>query len=285
MNNISVSLESVTVRRSGHPRPALDAISLSLKLGQFIAVCGPNGAGKSTLARTIAGLYPLASGHIRFGNQPSPRKGGNPVHMVFQPAMAQILGDTVFEELSITLLQQDASRSQLQLTSSVKRLCQSVGLDIHPKTLVRTLSGGQLQRLCIAGAIASGARILVIDEGLSGIDPAATHQIRAQLRRIANDGTTVLLVTHDMEDVLSADRVVVMRDGRIVADETPTSFFYGERADISPPCCTNGFQLPYLVQVATEWNRLSHEDGAIKRVHPLSEREWMEVIQSATNRT
>lgn len=283
LNDIALKLEQVSVKRKGSDRAQMDGVSATIRKGELIALCGPNGAGKSTLARVILGLYPISTGRIFYGEYGELQSTNLscPVRMVFQPAIAQIVGDTVFEELSITLLQRHPSLTRHALDIEVAHLCRRVGLSASADTRVRSLSTGQLHRLCIAEALASEASVIIVDEGLSSLDSTSKKQMMQQFEALAESGTSIIVVTHDMENVLLAHRVLVMQDGQLTADVPPANFFYSDDG-MTSPCVSLGMTPPYVVQTALAWNRLTQtgvrRQGAIK---PLGEIEFVEAIRRA----
>ncbi|EJY56216.1 ABC transporter-like protein [Alicyclobacillus hesperidum URH17-3-68] len=274
---ISIEWERVVVRRVGATHAVLCDISFAIRAGQMVAVVGHNGAGKTTLARVMTGLIPIAAGTVKVFGQPLPTQR-RLVQMGFQPPSAQLLGTTIAEELAIALaarpcetgeVESDARRMQAEMHA----LCRRFGLNMPLTTPVHHLSGGQVARLCIASAIASGAYILVMDETQAELDPAARQAMRQLFRDLAEQGRTILLITHDMEDVLAADRVLVLEAGRLVDDLPVRSFFYSERGGATP-CQQHGFEEPFLVRAARSTNqRLG------LRLSPVTEMEWTEGLQ------
>ncbi|WP_284285906.1 energy-coupling factor ABC transporter ATP-binding protein [Alicyclobacillus fastidiosus] len=248
-------MDDISVIRVGTPRPVLNQISLTFSSHELVAICGHNGAGKTTFARTLLGLCPVAKGTISLNGRPVHRAGQRQIQMVFQPPSAQLIGQTIFEELAITALQSNPALTRSQLEQFVQDCALRVGLLAPIHADVHALSGGELQRLCVAQALASDARVLVLDEALSSLDPATRTSLRHQLRDLTvTHGMTVLMITHDMEDVLSADRVVVLDRGEVRLDAVPRDFFY-DGAGQTSPCSSLGFHPPYLVEAAITANQ------------------------------
>jgi energy-coupling factor transporter ATP-binding protein EcfA2 len=274
-----LQISRVTVRRSGQEQPVLNDIQLTFHVGELVAICGRNGAGKTTLARALMGLCPLAKGEIVMAHRPTDKSLDSVGHtldiqMVFQPPLAQLIGDTIFEELAMTASQRWPDWDLMQLTKVVVETCEQLGLHhLPPSMSVHQLSGGQLQRLCIAQALLSGARVLVFDEGLSALDLDARAHTRRLLQKLADEtGATILMITHDMEDVLIADRVIVMEAGRVLLDDTPTTFFY-DHSGTTSPCRAFGFEAPYVVRAAHAFNRTTG-----KTIKPCGENQFVEAV-------
>ncbi len=256
------------MRRIGQQKSTLQRVNVRVDAGQFVAICGHNGAGKTTFARVLAGLIPLASGDVSVFGEPIRRQPSARVQMVFQPPAAQVLGSTVYEELAMTLAASPASSEAQVRPEAVRSICRDFDLDIPLDTPIHHLSGGQLARLCIAQCIMSGADVLILDEALQELNPAARARISVLLRQLTQSGKTILSITHHMEDVLACDRVLLFHAGTMVGDWTPAEFFYGES-----PCEQWGFEPPYLVRVA----KSIHPVWA-RQVSPLSEEQLVEVL-------
>lgn len=273
MSKPILEIIDVTVFRGQSNTRALDGFHLSVHAGECVAVCGHNGAGKSTLARLLTGLCKPASGDVYLEGHPL-SSSSNGVRMVFQSPAAQLVGDTVYEELAVTLLQVNPTIRKCEIRALAKSLCQRVGLDVPLDTSLQKLSGGQLQRVCIAEALASGASVMVLDEAFASLDADTTGLLRREIRRIATEEhKAILMITHDMEDVLIADKVIVLEQGRLMAHMDTATFFYG-RDGRSGLAAAHGFSLPYLVEVAQEVNRLQ---GTAMR--PCSETALLEALQ------
>ncbi|GEO27638.1 hypothetical protein AAC03nite_34230 [Alicyclobacillus acidoterrestris] len=271
-----IILDNVCVARVGRadrPLPVLNHVSLAFGKREIVALVGHNGAGKTTLARTILGLYPLTEGCITYEGTPIRELSPGKIQMVFQPPSAQLIGQTIFEELALTALQRNSAITRAQLDVFVQHYADMVQLTVPIETSVYELSGGQLQRLCIAQALASGAKVLLFDESFAPLDDEARTALRKQLRTLAErHALTIVLITHDMEDVLIADRVVILDAGEVRLATDPQTFFYGEHGQ-TPRCATWGFRPPYIVDAALAAN---HRFGLSMR--PLSEEELVEEL-------
>ena len=205
---------------------ALDGVSLDIRRGEFVALLGPSGCGKSTALNCIAGLLPLTDGAIRLDDQridhlkPEQRGFG----MVFQN-YALFPHMTVRNNIGFGLRMRGVARADAQ--RRVDEAVALVRLQDHQHKLPGQLSGGQQQRVAIARAIVVEPLLVLMDEPLSNLDAKLRLEMRQEIRRIhAQLGTTTVYVTHDQEEALSlADRVVVMRDGRVQQVGTPAELF------------------------------------------------------------
>src|SRR5690348_10940952 len=193
--------------RTGSGRDALVDVDLTVEPGEFVAVVGPNGAGKSTLVSLLAGAEPTSGSVRRPGRVGLGLPGGTAV--VGQRAEAQVIGSTVGEDLRWGL--------PPGYPIDVAALLGSVGLAGLASASTESLSGGQLQRLAIAAAMARRPALLISDESTSMLDAAGRAEILDLLASFpARSGTAVVHVTHDPAEAARADRVVGLADGRIV---------------------------------------------------------------------
>ena len=196
---------------------AVDHVSLDLAPGQVLAVLGPSGCGKSTLLRAVAGLEPLSSGSISFDGTDL---AGTPTHkrgfaLMFQDG--QLFAHlTVARNVAYALRLRRTPSAQVAVR--VQELLGLVGLSGFGDRLPGTLSGGERQRVALARALAVEPRLILLDEPLSALDATLRERLAGDLREILHAaGTTALLVTHDHEEAFAlADRLAVMRDGRVV---------------------------------------------------------------------
>lgn len=208
----------LVVRRTGFD---LD-LALTAAPGEVVALLGPNGAGKSTALRALAGLVPMAGGHIRVDGDdlrplPPDRRG---IGMVFQDYL-------LFPHLSALENVAFGPRCQGAGRRAARRIAagwlERVGLAEYAPARPRALSGGQAQRVALARALAVDPGLLLLDEPLAALDAHTRLEIRAALRRhLAGFAGAAVLVTHDpLDAMVLADRIVVIEDGRLVQQGTP----------------------------------------------------------------
>ncbi|MEU0669536.1 ABC transporter ATP-binding protein [Streptomyces lavendulocolor] len=213
-------LEDVTVRFGA--RAAVDAVSLEVADHEIVCVLGPSGSGKSTLLRVVAGLQPVDAGRVLLDGAD---QAGVPVHrrgvgLMFQDHQLFPQRD-VAGNVAFGLRVRGASRKEQ--AARVAELLDLVGLPGAGGRAVAALSGGEQQRVALARALAPGPRLLMLDEPLGQLDRGLRERLVVELRQLFGRlGTTVLAVTHDQGEAFAlADRVVVMRDGRIAQSGTP----------------------------------------------------------------
>jgi len=204
---VPVELSGVSFRYPGAPTYALTGVDLVVPAGALVAVVGPNGSGKSTLARVLAGMLEAEGSVTRPGAPGLGRPGGTAV--VFQRPESQVLGVRARDDLVWGL----PSHSHLD----VEGLLALVGLEGLAEEETSTFSGGQLQRLAIAAALARHPRLLISDESTSMLDPLGRRQVVEVLERLARDqGVSVVHVTHRRAEAAAADLVVSVNAGQVV---------------------------------------------------------------------
>ncbi|MFJ6505776.1 ABC transporter ATP-binding protein [Streptomyces sp. NPDC091879] len=215
-----LSLRGATVRFGG--RAVLDAVDLDVAEHEIVCVLGPSGSGKSTLLRTVAGLQPLDAGSVTLDGRdqaavPAHRRG---VGLMFQDHQLFPQRD-VGGNVAFGLRMHGAPKAEQ--AERVAELLDLVGLPGARNRAVASLSGGEQQRVALARALAPRPRLLMLDEPLGQLDRSLRERLVVELRGLFGElGTTVLAVTHDQGEAFAlADRVVVMRDGRIAQSGTP----------------------------------------------------------------
>jgi glutamate transport system ATP-binding protein len=214
----------------------LHDIDLDIHRGEVVVLLGPSGSGKSTLCRCVNRLEAADSGTITIDGSLLPVEGRElarlraDVGMVFQSfnlfAHRTALENVVLGPVKVRGLSKAAA------TEEAVRLLDRVGLAAHRDKLPAQLSGGQQQRVAIARALAMGPKVLLFDEPTSALDPEMVHEVLDVMAGLAQEGATMLVVTHEMGFARkAADRVVFMSDGRIGEEGTPAEFFGETRTD------------------------------------------------------
>lgn len=196
---------------------ALDGVDLTVDEGEILGVLGPNGAGKTTAVECIAGLRTPDEGEVRVLGL-DPRRDRTRLRQVVGVQLQQaMLPDDLEVGEALELY-----RSFYRDRADVDALLADVGLTKKRHQRFKELSGGQAQRLSLALALVGRPRIALLDELTTGLDPRGRRDIWEVVERLREDGTTVVLVSHFMEEVERlCDRVVLVDGGRVVADDTP----------------------------------------------------------------
>jgi energy-coupling factor transport system ATP-binding protein len=195
-------------------RTALDNVSLSLAVGEIVAVVGPNGSGKSTLLNLVKGLLKPEEGWIICAG-PTPRMDA--VGLVFQNPDSQLFAHSVFEECAF--LPRNQHLSTREISGRTLRALARVGLQSQAERVPFSLSYGEKRRLTLASTLSGQSTVLCLDEPTVGLDGDCLGQVAGVLRQYSAEGGAVLLATHDSDFVKAvATRVVTLRAGRIVDD-------------------------------------------------------------------
>jgi thiamine transport system ATP-binding protein len=266
-----LSLQAATVRFGG--RAVLDTVGLDVAEHEIVCVLGPSGSGKSTLLRAVAGLQPLDSGRVLLDGRD---RTAVPVHrrevgLMFQDhqlfPQRDVAGNVAFGlRMHGTAKNERAAR--------VGELLDLVGLPGAGRRAVASLSGGEQQRVALARALAPRPRLLMLDEPLGQLDRSLRERLVVELRELFGRlGTTVLAVTHYQGEAFAlADRVVVMRDGRIAQTGTPLEVW--QRPADAFVARFLGFENVAEATVdgeaaITPWGKVPVPDGAPQGTHTL----------------
>ena len=207
-------------------RPVLRGIDLAVPQGQFVALMGTNGSGKSTLVRAMTGLLPLARGEARLFGTPvdhfreRQRLGFVPQRAGAASGIPASVAEVVASgRLTRRQLLRPASRADRR---AVRDALETVGLADRAGDAVSSLSGGQQQRVLIARALAGEPDLFFLDEPTAGVDLGSQWELAATLSALAERGSTVLLVAHELGPLAPlVERTVVLRDGRVAHDGAP----------------------------------------------------------------
>lgn len=233
MNQIEpiITFKNFTFKYRAQVEPTLYDINLSIYPGEKILIVGPSGSGKSTLAHCINGLVPFSYKGDITGNYEI--KGKNPkdlgifglsklVGTVLQDTDGQFIGLTVAEDIAFVL--ENDKIPQPEMKERVQEVAELMDVDTLLKSAPRELSGGQKQRVSMAGVMIDDVDILLFDEPLANLDPATGKKTISLIDKIHKEKpVTILIIEHRLEDVLykDVDRIIVMSEGRIIADTTP----------------------------------------------------------------
>ena len=212
---------------------ALSGVSLTVHEGEYVAVLGHNGSGKSTLAKLLNMILVPSEGVIRIGGREITSldfteddmfEVRRDVGMVFQNPDNQLVATVVEEDVAFGPENLGVEREEIR--RRVDNALQVVGMEEYAQHAPHRLSGGQKQRVAIAGIIAMMPKCIIFDESTAMLDPLGRSDVMATMELLNREyGITVLNITHYMEEAVRADRVVVINDGKIYMDGTPTEVF------------------------------------------------------------
>lgn len=197
----------------GESIPVFEQANIELKEGEWTAILGCNGCGKSTLVRLMNGLLPLQNGNlsvngINAGNHANKWELCKICGMVFQNPDNQFVSSVLEEDIAFGL--ENAQVPEQEVTSKVKAALELVGLEGYEKRSPSSLSGGQKQRAALAGVLALNPEILIFDEATSMLDPKGRREVLAEMKKLRDCGKTVVMITHDVEEAVLADQVILM---------------------------------------------------------------------------
>ncbi len=219
--SLAVSCERLTFSYPGGGQPALSEVSFELRLGEYVGVVGPNGGGKSTLVRLLNGLLRPDSGRVRVsGRDPAtePFEVRKHLGVLFQNPENGLVAPFVEDDVAFGLENLGVPRGEMR--ERVAQAIRSVGLEGYERREPHTLSGGEKQRVALAGLLAVEPEVLALDEPTSMLDAAGRREVLERLEALRAE-KTVLHVTHHLEELLNADRILVLNGGELVADESP----------------------------------------------------------------
>jgi energy-coupling factor transport system ATP-binding protein len=245
--SFAVSCERVSFSYPASVRPALLGVSLDLRRGEYVGVVGPNGGGKSTLVRLLNGLLKPESGRVLVsGRDPAtePFEVRKHLGVLFQNPENGLVAPFVEDDVAFGLENLGVPREEMR--DRVARAVRAVGLEGYQRREPHTLSGGEKQRVALAGLLAVEPEILVLDEPTSMLDAAGRREVLDYLQDLRSE-KTVLHVTHHLEELTDADRILVLNGGEIVASETPERLF--SNADLLRE---NRLILPVVPRLALE---------------------------------
>ncbi len=224
-----IECKNVKFSYSESSAPALNGVSFSVKRGEFVSVIGHNGSGKSTLARLINGLLEADEGKITvFGMDVAEGKNaieiGKRVGIVFQNPDNQIVASIVEDDVAFG--PENIGIEREEIGRRIDWALNAVGMEKYRTATPSRLSGGQKQRIAVAGVLAIRPDVLILDESTAMLDPKGRREVINVVKRLnEEEGMTIILITHFMEEALLADRTVVMNKGEIVLSGSPEAIF------------------------------------------------------------
>ena len=209
----AVRIDGLRVRRGRNT--VLDGFDLELQTGGVVGLLGPSGSGKTTLMRAIVGVQTVAGGTVTVLGEPAGSAGlRHRVGYVTQNA-------SVYDDLTVRQNLRYFARVVGAPPADVDRVIAETGLVEQADALAASLSGGQSSRVSLAAALLGAPELLVLDEPTVGLDPVLRVELWAMFRRLADRGVTLLVSSHVMDEATRCDRLLLLRDGRLLADDSP----------------------------------------------------------------
>ncbi|MBO4695046.1 MAG: energy-coupling factor transporter ATPase [Clostridia bacterium] len=250
---------------------ALKNISFDVEQGEYLALVGMNGSGKSTLAKLLNGLYIPSKGTVLVdgidtANDDTIFEVRKKVGIVFQNPDNQAVATIVEDDVAFG--PENLGIPRAEIVERVNEALEAVDMEKHRERTFSKLSGGQKQRVAIAGVLAMRPDVIILDEATSMLDPKGRRKIMSIVKKLNEAGITIINITHHMDEAAHANRIIVLKNGSIIADNTPKEIFASKVMDEA------GLKLPLPAQIANQLN----ENGFNFESAPLTLNELMEEI-------
>ena len=274
-----IKCENVTFNYAGSERPALNGVDFFVKRGEFVSVIGHNGSGKSTLARLLNGLLEADSGNISvLGMDVSDGKNvieiRKHVGIVFQNPDNQTVASIVEDDIAFG--PENIGIEREEIGRRIDWALSAVGMNDYRTATPARLSGGQKQRIAVAGVLAIKPDVLILDESTAMLDPKGRREVIEVVKKLnEEEGMTIILITHFMEEALLADRTIVMNKGEIALEGTPEQIFEsGETLE------TFNLSLPRIAVIANNLRAAGMDIKDVLRPEELA----AEILKNFNNR-
>lgn len=237
-----------------YEKRALDNISLDINEGDFVCIIGANGSGKSTLIKSINGLVLPTSGDVLVSGMNTKDEKSiidirKKVGMTFQNPDNQIVASIVEEDVAFGL--ENLGINVDEMHTRIDEALKALSIYDLKNSLTNKLSGGQKQKVSIAGILAMKSDIIMLDEPTCMIDKEGRREVLDTLTKLNKEGKTIILVSHYVDEITYAKRVLVMNSGKIVLDDTPKNILLNEDKLLSA-----NVELPYIPKLATDLKKL-----------------------------
>lgn len=272
MQLIKADKVEYTYANNGDPVKAVDGISVEINEGEFVAVLGRNGSGKSTLARMMNALILPQTGDIivlgmNSNNEDNVWDIRKNIGMIFQNPDNQIIGTTVIEDVAFG--PENLGVEPVEISKRAVKALSEIGiLDLRERA-PHMLSGGQKQKVAIAGVLAMHPKCIILDESTSMLDPVGRKEVLETIKSLnKNENMTIVHITHHMDEACLADRVIIVDDGKIVALGTPEDVF----SDVDGVQAL-GLDVPQVTRLMFELKKLGIvDDNRVISVKEAAER-------------
>lgn len=243
-----LQFQNVSFRYDEDATYVLNDISFTVNQGEWVSIVGHNGSGKSTLAKLIAGIEPTFDGEILIERQTIKDTPYTTFHhhigIVFQNPDNQFVGSTVKYDVAFGLENKRVAYEEMH--DIVPRVLKDVDMHDKQNHEPTALSGGQKQRVAIAGVLALHPKLIILDEATSMLDPEGKKEILSMIQKLNQvHGVTVLSITHDLSEVVSSDRVIVLNQGAIALSGTVNDIFTHSEA-----LTAYGLDMPFEMRMA-----------------------------------
>jgi len=200
-------------------KPVLSDVNLHIEKGSWVSVLGHNGSGKSTLSKLIIGLLKADKGDIIVDGitltEETVHEVRKKIGIVFQNPDNQFVGVTVEDDIAFGM--ENLCFDREEMVKRIDEYAKKVNMHEYLKKEPHNLSGGQKQRVAIAGILAMNTDIIIFDEATSMLDPIGRDKIMEMIKEINDSGVTVISITHDMKEAVHSDKIIVLKDGEVLA--------------------------------------------------------------------
>ncbi|GGE84339.1 energy-coupling factor ABC transporter ATP-binding protein [Priestia taiwanensis] len=249
MKKEQLRVENISFTYPSRDTSALEEVSFSLYENEWLAIIGPNGSGKSTMSKIINGLLLPSSGTVTVGedlllSEDTVWDIREKIGIVFQNPDNQFVGTTVIDDLAFGL--ENLSIPREEMVRRIPRVLEQVGMTGFEDAEPHLLSGGQKQRVAIAGILAMQPSIIILDEATSMLDPKGRMEVMKTVRALKEEmNLSVISITHDLEEAMHADRILVLHNGKKIDEGTPSEIF--EQAKMLQEI---GLDVPFAVKLS-----------------------------------
>ncbi|WP_347861705.1 energy-coupling factor ABC transporter ATP-binding protein [Salimicrobium sp. PL1-032A] len=267
-----VEFRNVSFRYQEDAPRVLKNVNFSINRGEWVAVIGHNGSGKSTIAKLMNGLLFAEAGEVRVSGEVIGEENiweiRKRVGMVFQNPDNQFVGTTVRDDVAFGMENRGIPREEM--LQKVPESLEAVQMGAYEEHEPHRLSGGQKQRVAIAGVLAVAPDYMIMDEATAMLDPKGRHEILETVRKVqqASD-LTLITITHDLNEIVAADRVLVMNEGEVWFEGTPREVF-AYKEDLS----RIGLDVPLVAKLTEELRK----QGIDLEEEPLNHEEMVEEL-------
>ncbi len=247
----------------------LKNVSFSVKKGEYVSLIGKNGSGKSTLAKLIMRILTPKEGEIYLNNtlltDENSTKLKEEIGIVFQNPDNQFIGCSVEDDIAFGMENRNIPKKEME--ERVRKFAKKVGMEKFLKKTPDELSGGQKQRVALAGILALSLKVIILDEATSMLDPEGKEEIKNLIFEMKKEDPelTIISITHDIEEAYISDRVIILSNGNIIKNDTP-SVVFSSKDEIK----ALGFELPFVLKVKESLKDKIEIDDSINNIEDLA---------------
>ena len=247
----------------------LKNVSFSVKKGEYVSLIGKNGSGKSTLAKLIMRILTPKEGEIYLNNtlltDENSTKLKEEIGIVFQNPDNQFIGCSVEDDIAFGMENRNIPKKEME--EKVREFAKKVGMEKFLEKTPDELSGGQKQRVALAGILALSLKVIILDEATSMLDPEGKEEIKKLIFDMKKEDPelTIISITHDIEEAYISDRVIILNNGNIIKNDTP-SVVFSSKDEIE----SLGFELPFVLKVKESLKNKIKIDDSINNIEDLA---------------